>query len=632
MKKLFALTLCCFSITTIANSNQWPTFNGNLQAQKYSPLTQITPKNVTQLKPAWVVHTGDVATGKGKIPQTVWSATPLFANNTIYVGTPFYRIFAINPGTGKIKWIFDPHAKLKALTQPAMKSRGVAYWQAAHPKLGAACQKIVYVGTMDAKLFAVDANTGKPCKNFGNDGMVNINQWNPRKDLWPLSLLQPPTVYKNLIFVGWAGRDWSNAVDPPGTVFALNAQTGKRVWTFYSIPKKLANKTGTANVWASMSLDPKKGILYIPVSSPSPNFWGGNRSGKIPLATSVTALNAMTGKILWSKQLVHHDLWDYDTNSPPTLFDMQRDGKKIPALIQTSKLGFLYVLNRYTGKPLFPLVEKPVPASHAFGEKAAKTQPFAMYPEPTNFKLPGVYWLANLVSFGYCEKKRDQLNYQGPFTPPSEKGTIVYPGTVGGIEWGGGAVDPNNNIFVVNSSRIIQIQTLIPRKKYQKMILHGVPSEAGGGVFAMKGAPYALNLQTFLNPLGMPCWKPPYGELSAYNLNTGKLLWRKPFGQIQKWGFYMPKSWGSVTIGSPIITKSGLVFIGASMDSRVRAIDLNSGKVLWKYQVDAPVVASPASYRYKGKQYVIFVAGGNSILTPKVSDEIIAFALPNHKK
>jgi quinoprotein glucose dehydrogenase len=630
----------------IAQEKSWGHFNGDLRAQKFSPLTQITPENVKNLAPAWRVHTGDKYSGDGTPPQlglhtrairegakgtppTVWSATPLFVNDTVYLGTPFYRIFALEPDTGKTKWIYDTKAVLQALTQPDLKNRGVAYWQAETVTPDQPCQKRVYIGTMDAKLHSVDADTGKACADFGTTGVVDVNQWNKENAKWPLSLLQPPTVYKDFLFVGWAGKDWADAEAPPGTIFALDARTGALRWTFHSIPKEVAAKTGTANVWASMAVDAERDFLYIPISSPSPNFYGGNRLDPIPLGTSVTALRVATGEVVWSRQLVHHDIWDLDTNSAPTLVDITKDGRRIPALVQTSKQGFLYVLNRENGEPVYPIEERPAPKSTVPGEVAAPTQPYVATPKavvPDTW--PGVYWLADAASFGYCSRKARELKYEGRFTPGSLEGTLVYPGTIGGTEWGGGAVDPNKEIFVVNSSSAVQIYRLLTRENYDKETAQPGASETGG-YFPMTGSPYGIQLTTFLNPIGMPCWNPPYGTIAAYDLKTGAQLWNKPFGQVQKWGFYMPESWGSITIGGPVITASGLIFVGASMDSRVRALDLRTGDVLWQSLVSAPAVALPAVYEYKGKQYVVFAAGGNSILTPRVSDEVVAFALPN---
>ena len=602
----------------------WYTFNGDLESQKYSQADQITPQNVGQLRKVWEVHTGDVSDGSGKIPLTDWSATPLFVNDTVYVSTPFYRVFAIAPDTGKVKWTYDTHSVLEAATQPDLKTRGVAYWQAAMPQPGTSCQKIVYIGTMDAKLHAVDADTGKKCEGFADGGVLDVNQWNTTNNKWPLSILQPPTVYKDTLFIGWAGKDWAEAEAPPGTVFAVNAQTGKLKWTFDALPPEVAKTTGTANVWAGMSIDQEHGILYLPVSSPSPNFFGGNRKEELPLATSITALDAETGKLLWSRQIVHHDIWDYDTDSPPVLVDVQKDGKTIPALVQSSKMGIFFVLNRLTGEPIFPIEERKVPQSDVPGEQSAPTQPYAPIPEPTvPDRFPGISALADIASFGQCSRELKNMRYDGRYTPPSLQGSIAYPSTAGGVEWGGGAVDPRSGVYVVNSSYVAQIYKLLDRKDYQDKTKNGTPD----GYYPQTGVPYGFYLHNFVNFLGMPCWNPPYGTLSAYDLNDGKLLWKKPFGEVQKWGFYMPESWGSVTIGAPLVTKSGLIFIGASMDARVRAIDLKSGDVLWQAQVDAPAVANPATYVYKGKQYVVFVAGGNAILKPQASDQVAAFAL-----
>jgi quinoprotein glucose dehydrogenase len=602
----------------------WYTFNGDLMDQKFAQADQITPQNVARLQKVWEVHTGDVSTGDGKVPVTDWSATPLFVNDTVYVSTPFYRIFALAPDTGKVKWTFDTHAELKALTQPDLKSRGVAYWQAATPEAGKACQKIVYVGTMDGKLFAVDADTGKPCEHFANHGVLEINQWNTVNAKWPLSILQPPTVYKDLLYIGWAGKDWADKEAPPGTVFAVDAQTGKLQWTFDALPRNAEKQTGTSNVWASMSIDPEHGILYLPVSSPSPNFWGGNRKENVPFATSITALDANSGKVLWSRQIVHHDLWDYDTNSAPTLVDLHKDGKTIPALVQSSKMGFFFVLNRLTGEPIYPIDERKVPSSDVPGEQASPTQPYAETLEPTvPDQLPGIFTLADWAGFGECSDALSKLRHEGRYTPPSVQGTLAYPSTAGGVEWGGGAVDPRSDVYVVNSSAVAQIYRLVPRDKFDAESKNDPKN-----YYEQAGAPYGFYLHNFVNRWGMPCWNPPYGTMSAYDLNTGKLLWRKPFGDVQKWGFYMPESWGSVTIGGPLITRSGVIFAGGSMDARVRAIDLKSGEVLWKAQVDAPAVANPGTYMYKGRQYVVFVVGGNAILKPQVSDQVVAYALP----
>src|SRR6185437_501940 len=325
-----------------------------------------------------------------------------------------------------------------------------------------------------------------------------------------------------------------------------------------------------------------------------------------------------------SRQLVHHELWDYDIDAAPTLLDVKQDGKTIPALVETTKQGFIFVLNRLTGEPVFPITEVKVPQSDVPGEQTAPTQPEETVPPPTvPDRWPGVYWLADWLSGGQCSATAKSLRDEGRYTPPSLKATMVYPPSTGGVEWGGGALDPRTNTFVVNSSSVAFTYRLIPRKDYDQEA-----KKDPADTFPQTGAPYGVQIKMFANWLGMPCWKPPYGTLSAYDLNTGKLLWKNPFGEIQKHGFYMPYKWGSVTIGAPAITASGLIFIGASMDSRVRALDLKTGKELWRWRVDAPTVSLPAIYTYKGREYVAFASGGNSILSPTVSDQLIAFALP----
>lgn len=617
------------TLPAMAQQADWTSFHGNEMGQKFSRSVQITPENVGQLEKVWEVHTGDVSNGKGDIPGSVWSATPIVANDTIYIGTPFYRVIAVEPDTGKVKWTYDPKTELKALTQPELKNRGVTYWAASDGSTGP-CSKRVYIGTMSGQIHALDADTGQLCKDFGQGGILDVNQWNKPDANFPLSQLQPPTVYKDTLILGWAGKDWVDSKNPLGSVHAVDARTGALKWKFYSIDPDYPGKTGTSNIWTAMSVDEKNGLVYLPVSSPSPDFYGGDRKEPIPYATSVTALNADTGAVVWSRQLVHHDIWDYDINAAPTLVDIPKDGGTVPALVQTSKMGMMFVLNRLTGEPIFPIEERPVPASDVPGEEASPTQPFPTLPKPlTEDHWPGVFGLADAASFGWCSRKAAELRNEGRYTPPSLQGTLAYPATAGGMQWGGGTVDPDTGIYYVNSSHVVQIYQLIKREEYDKLASGG--SEAEGGLFPMNGAPYGFRLTNFLNPLGMPCWKPPFGEIAAIDLKTGETLWREPFGQVQQWGFYMPESWGSPTIGGPVLTKSGLIFIGGSMDARVRALDAKTGKVLWKAQVDAPAVSIPAVFDYKGREYVLFTAGGNSIIKPQVGDQLVAFALPEKK-
>ncbi|MBJ6385087.1 pyrroloquinoline quinone-dependent dehydrogenase [Enterobacter cloacae] len=609
----------------------WDSFHGQLNAQKYSPLTQITADNVGKLTKVWEFHTGDVSDGKGDTPATVWSATPIFANDTLYIGTPFDRLIALDPGTGKEKWHYDTKSSRKALTQPVLKNRGVSYWQAKQPVNGQACQKIVYMGTVDGKLFALDADSGKPCSDFADNGVLDLNQWNTVNAKYPLSVLQPPTVVGNHLLVGWAGKDWAYAEAPPGTVFSFNAQTGEREWTFDAIPEEIRKRTGTANVWTHMSADEANGLVYLPVSSPSPNYWGGNRVDAIPLGTSTTALDINTGKVVWSRQWVHHDVWDYDINSAPTLMDITVDGKQIPALVQATKQGFLFVVNRLTGEDVWPIEERPVPQGDGSvqGEVLSPTQPFPTKPAPLldQSKKPEIWKLADIVGGGQCSRLWDNLTYEGMYTPPTTKGegTLTYPDSAGGVQWGGVAFDPQKQIAIVNTSHIVQYVKLYSREDYDN-----ADKDSGNesGFAPQEGAPYGMRLLVASNWLGMPCWKPPFGEIVALDMHTGDVKWRRPVGASQQYGFFMPESWGSPTIGGPAVTAGGVIFIGASMDAKVRAYSVETGEELWSDQGEAPAVANPSVYEYKGRQYVAFVAGGNTILKDQVGDQVVVYALP----
>ncbi|MEG5940114.1 pyrroloquinoline quinone-dependent dehydrogenase [Enterobacter hormaechei] len=609
----------------------WDSFHGQLNAQKYSPLTQITADNVGKLTKVWEFHTGDVSDGKGDTPATVWSATPIFANDTLYIGTPFDRLIALDPGTGKEKWHYDTKSSRKALTQPVLKNRGVSYWQAKNPVTDEACQKMVYMGTVDGKLFALDADSGKPCSGFANNGVLDLNQWNTVNAKYPLSVLQPPTVVGNHLLVGWAGKDWAYAEAPPGTVFSVNAQTGKLEWTFEAIPAEIRKRTGTANVWTHMSADEANGLVYLPVSSPSPNYWGGNRVDAIPLGTSTTALDINTGKVVWSRQWVHHDVWDYDINSAPTLMDITVDGKQIPALVQATKQGFLFVVNRLTGEDVWPIEERPVPQGDGSvqGEVLSPTQPFPTKPAPLldQSKKPEIWKLADIVGGGQCSRLWDNLTYEGMYTPPTTKGegTLTYPDSAGGVQWGGVAFDPQKQIAIVNTSHIVQYVKLYSREDYDN-----ADKDSGNesGFAPQEGAPYGMRLLVASNWLGMPCWQPPFGEIVALDMHTGDVKWRRPVGASQQYGFFMPESWGSPTIGGPAVTAGGVIFIGASMDAKVRAYSVESGEELWSDQAEAPAVANPSVYEYKGRQYVAFVAGGNTILKDQVGDQVVVYALP----
>ncbi|WP_173934325.1 PQQ-binding-like beta-propeller repeat protein [Chelativorans sp. Marseille-P2723] len=625
-----ALAFITFAGPAAADQTSWTHFHGDLASTKFANVESFTPESVSRLERAWEVRTGDVSDGSGERPASVWSATPVYANDTVYLATPFYRVLALEPATGEEKWSYDSRSTLEALTQPALKTRGVAYWESGDD---GPCEKRVYLGTMDAHLHALDANTGELCSDFGDGGVLNVNQWNTQTPVWPLSLLQQPTVAGDRLFIGWSGMDWEYTATPPGNLMAVDARTGELLWDTGFIPEELIPVTGTANIWTAMSADPELGLIYAPISAPEPNYWGGNRGDGIPLATSVTALDMETGEIVWSRQLIYHDLWDYDTPSAPTLVDIERDGQVIPALVQTTKQAMIWVLDRRTGEPLFPVEERPVPPSDIDSENASPVQPFAEMPPPTldYTEFPGPWWVADLVSAGQCSRDLETFRYEGIYTPPSLEGTLFYPGTAGANNWGGAAVDPRTNTLYVNTSRVVQVIRLIPNDRFEDEVRQATGGDLQGGsdegFHPQRGSPYGIEIYEWLNWAGLPCWAPPYGTFSAYNLNTGERLYEVPFGLSQQWGFYGLAAWGSPTLGGPVVTAGGVVFIGASMDSRVRALDAASGKEVWSDLLAAPVVANPAVYTHEGVDYVVFVAGGNSILKEEVADQVVAYRL-----
>ncbi len=367
--------------------------------------------------------------------------------------------------------------------------------------------------------------------------------------------------------------------------------------------------------------------------SPAPRRITGAATAprRFPYATSTTALDIDTGKVVWSRQWVHHDLWDYDINSAPTLMDIDVDGKTIPALMQATKMGFLFVVDRRTGKDVWPIEERPVPQGDGTidGEVYSPTQPFPTKPAPLldQSKKPKIWGLADAVGFGQCSDLWNKLWYEGMYTPPTHKGegTLTYPDSAGVVQWGGVAFDPASETAIVNASHIVQYLKLYPRDEYNQKAKHGVGEK---GYHPQKGAEYGMSLDNALNWAGMPCWAPPFGELVAIDMHTGDVKWRRPLGESQKYGFYMPESMGSPTIGGPAVTAGGLIFIGSTMDSKVRAFSLKSGKELWSDIVQAPSVSTPAVYEYKGREYVAFVGGGNPILKPQVGDQVAVYALP----
>jgi quinoprotein glucose dehydrogenase len=634
-----ALVAVLIAVPAVAQDGTWPTFNGDLKAQKYSPLTQITPENVGRLGVAWQMHTGDVASGGAtpagmhmrakfpegqNLPATVWSATPIFVNDTLYLGTPFYRIFALEPDTGKTKWTYDTKSELAALTQPDLKNRGVAYWAATEPAAGEPCQKRVYIGTMDGHLHSVDADTGLACADFGVNGAVDVDQWNIENAKWPLSLLQPPTVYEDTLFVGWAGKDWAFEIDPPGTLFALDARTGAKKWEFHTLDAQTAATSGTGNIWASMSVDSERDLLYIPVSSPSPNFYGGARLQPAELATSVTALDTNTGRVVWSRQLVHHDIWDFDIPAAPTLIDVRRNGRTVPAVAVLTKMSLLFIFDRVTGEPLFGMEERPVPQSDVPGEATWPTQPFPLKPEPLSridFDPAQDFYALTPEHAAFCKElwSSNGMYTKGPYTPPGLTGYMVtFPSTLGGGNWNGLAYDPTLGLIVTNVMNLGQVARMVPGK--------GGP----GGPAYVRSTPWGGPVGRFWNPENkIPCSAPPFGELVAVDVHTGNIAWKVPIGVVEELKARGFANTGTLNIGGPIMTASGLLFVGATIDGYFRAFESKTGRLLWETRLEASAHSIPMTFMGRdGRQYVAVAAGGGSFLGSAPGTKVVAFALP----
>lgn len=626
-KVIFITTLLLFSTITKAN------YNPN---NHYATQSQITPANIKHLKLAWIYHYKDKSTGKNNIAPTAAEATPVFANNLLYTCTPYDRVLALNPGTGKPVWMFNPQINIhNPVIQGGLMCRGVAVWQSR-----------VFLATHDGRLIALNAKTGKQIKSFGHNGEINLktgvlfpitkqlltkhhvplNFFNLIKKYWAVQVgvTSAPVVINNLVVVGMSLDDNFMSTMPSGVVRAYNATTGKLAWQWNPVPASMRQQTGAINVWAPFTADAKNNLVIVGTSSPSPDYYGVLRQKKMPYANAVVALNATTGKPVWHFQTVHHDLFDYDIASKAALGRIVHDGKSIPVAIQATKTGFVFVLNRLTGKPVFPVVERKVPASTVPNEHASSTQPEPILPKPliTTVITKEQIWGLTPIDRAWCMRQFKQYRSEGLFTPISLQGTVEFPFTGGGINWGGVAFDPANHILIVNYSRIAQIVKLIPRAKANKI------GYVGTDVAPMFGTPYALMRKPFISPVGVPCTAPPWGMLAAINLDTGKVIWKQPFGSVKKMFFTSFKRWGSPNMGGALITNTGLVFIGASMDKLFHAYDLSTGKLLWQTELPAQGAATPMSYFYKGKQYIVINAGGGRGSPANLlGDAFVAFSL-----
>jgi len=604
---------------------------------RYSPLVQINRENVSQLKIAWVFHTGDISDGRGHRKRSGFETTPLLVDGTLYLTTPFNRVIALDPETGKQRWAHDPKTDLSLNYGDGLINRGVATCAAGKPPLPS--RRRIFEATLDARLIAVDAATGKPCPDFGTAGEVSLRKV-ARYIPGQYHMTSPPAVIDDVVVMGSAIDDNSRVDMPSGVVRAFDVRTGALRWSWEPLPpnspgssESSASKpwrTGAGNAWSVMAVDPDRHLVFVPTGSASPDYYGGMRPGDNKWANSIVALDARTGKLVWGFQLVHHDLWDYDCASPPLLATLEREGRKVPVVIQGNKTGMLYTLNRDTGTPVFPVEERPVPQSDVPGEVSSPTQPFPLAPPPlVPQKLSAeAAWAVNDTESALCRQRLKALRNEGIFTPPSLQGSLVIPGNVGGMNWSGSAFDPERSLLIVNVNNIAAKVRLLPRAEFEK----GDRSGEEGEYTEQTGCPYGM-FRNFLQASShLPCSPPPWGMLTAVDMAAGKLRWQVPLGSMQDFGGPHPGTpAGSVSLGGPIVTAGGLVFIGGTVDSCIRAFDIDTGKALWKAQLPASGAATPMTYRLRdnGKQFLVIAAGGHSKVTEeKQSDALLAFALP----
>jgi quinoprotein glucose dehydrogenase len=616
--------------------SEWPHYGNDAGGARYSPAAQIDRTNVAQLQVAWTFRTGALGQSAPLDRKAAFEATPILVEGKLFLSTPYNHVIALDPRTGARLWEYDA-ALDRSHGYSEVTSRGVAARRDTAASPGTPCRTRILMGTLDARLIALDAGTGTPCAGFGASGQVDLTRGVDLRDLGNYQMTSAPAVSGDVIVVGSSIGD-NRAVDVErGIVRGFDARTGALRWTWDPIPwaSRTTPRTGAGNAWSTLSVDAERGLVFVPTGSASPDYWGGTRKGDNRWANSVVALRAATGELVWGFQVVHHDLWDYDVASQPTLFSW-RDGT--PAIAITTKMGRVFVLDRVTGAPLLPVEERPAPPSDVPGEEAWPTQPssgISVVPESLRAEDA---WGATEKDRAWCREKIAAARSEGIFTPPSLRGTVVFPGNAGGVNWGSSAYDPTRHLLFMNTNRLAMIVRLIPHERLALEAAQGTPEERLRAELALQaGTPYAMRRAPLLSPGGTPCNPPPWGTLVAVDLFSGRTAWDVPLGSVISGDFkrllvrlFRPAllDSGSPNFGGPIATAGGLVFTAASMDNHLRAFDSDTGRELWKYELPAGGQATPMTYRVDGRQYLVIAAGGHGKLGTKLGDYVVAFTLP----
>jgi quinoprotein glucose dehydrogenase len=606
----------------------WTAYGGTPGGTHYSTANQITPENVRWLEPAWEHRSGDIRHARGPsedgppLPSSGFQATPIVIDDTLYYCSSFNKVFAIDAESGVEKWSFDPGVDKEAHLLP--NCRGVSSWRSG--AVGA-CEHRILVGTLDARLIALDAETGQRCADFGEGGEVDVTHRISKHDPIEYSITSPPAILKDLAITGSLVLDNMRTDAPSGVVRAYDVRSGALRWAWNPIPPGMEPfnedgtfRSGTTNVWSIIAVDEERNLVFVPTGNTNPDYFGGHRDGLDYYSSSVVALDGDTGEVVWHYQMVHHDLWDYDTPAQPTLMDLRLDGETIPVVVQVTKMGMTFVLHRETGEPVFPVEERPVPQGPVPGEYLSKTQPF---PSHIPHLLPPLTaddaWGFTPWDEGACRDTMNALRNDGIYTPPSLAGSFLYPSNGGGNNWGSPAIHLDEQVMVVLTWRFAATTKLIPREQCDDVLQPQL------------GTPYCVENGIVSSPLGVPCTAPPWGTLDAIDLAAGKILWSVPLGTTRNMAPF-PFWWlkGVPGTGGPIVTATGVIFIGAALEHVLRAHDLDTGEELWKADLPTSANSVPMTYQVRpgGRQYVVVAAGGHWGSQSPPGDHLMAFALP----
>lgn len=623
--------------TTVATAD-WPSYGGGVQGERHSPLTDIDTNSVRRLALAWTYHTGELGPDSRTRNKRSLEVTPIVVDGTMYIITPLARIIALDPATGSQRWVYDARLD-RGLGFGDHTSRGVSTWLDGERPEGSACRRRILAATVDARLLALDAATGRPCDDFGDHGVVDLRAGlrNAPFETAEYEETSPPLVVNDLVVVGSAVAD-NNRIDAAsGEVRAFDVRTGALRWTWDPVPQDStdpgfatwrgahARRTGAANAWSVLAADPARDLVFVPTGSASVDYYGGERLGQNRYANSIVALRASTGKAVWSFQTVHHDLWDYDNASPPALTSVEYGGRRRDAVLQATKTGQLFVLDRDTGLPIVPVEEMPVPRSSIPGEEAWPTQPqSAIGPlSPQRISAAEAFGV-NDADRALCRERIAALRNEGPFTPPSFEGSLVMPSNIGGAHWGGVAPDPAAQIAVVPVNTVAAVVRLLPRAGLDSA-RRSTPRRVGSEFAQMRGTPYAMYRELLLLPTLVPCTPPPFGALVGVDLRRGTIAWRVPLGSSTPG---TPSTAGTPNLGGAMTTAGGLTFVGATIDRTFRAFETRTGRELWQTALPAAGKATPMTYRANGRQFVVIAAGGDGEAFG-TGDAIMAYALPD---